>query len=669
MNIKTADNVTHQLMTAVREIADEWRSFWFKPADPFTLGMIRVLTGLMLTYNLLVWGLDLEAFFGVNGLQPLVAVNALYSGTNVLSFWTYVPAEWLTTVHYSCLAIAILFSFGLFTRATSLLAFAITVSYSQRVPIANFGLDQILGLLCLYLAIGPSGAALSVDNWLRNRRLRQNGLKPSIHRSSAAQMTLRLIQIHICVIYFWAGFAKLKGDSWWTGEAMWQVIANMEYQTTDLTWMARVPWLPYLFAHATVAWEVFFCVLVWNRKLRPMMLAIGTAMHVGIGAFLGMWTFGLVMTFPYLAFARPSRWRRLAIWRTSQPDGDVEGFAEPHGDLEPPTSQNDDDEEDPAESELKEALQDVHDDDAEPVIAATGQSVHPEVSDDDILGDEPESPPAIIDYRDTSGVASANIETQPITKVIDDDYVVEASVPDERRQDEHASEPIVVQPPSNETQTDLRESVDEYSPEGLTADESDLDLSNSGAVMSDKSEKLTPKSETKNELSTSRMERLKPKSANTLTGAPAPKVDGRVEDSVLAPETEVMLIALHAPERNTFRTYLRRHDIPCRAAISAENAVQTVLSMKPAAVLLSGSCMNPEEIITLVDDLNDMVDAPVLALLTLSQINLLSNDPLSAHVLQYPASLRQIRESLTNILLEEGNAKPRCSLRAALTGE
>ena len=174
----------------------------------------------------------------------------------------------------------------------------------------------------------------------------------------------------------------------------------------------------------------------------------------------------------------------------------------------------------------------------------------------------------------------------------------------------------------------------------------------------------------RHELATSsRMERLKPKSANSLTGAPLPDVDNRVEDSVLAPETEVLLVAVHAPERNAFRTYLRRHDIPCRAAISAENAVSVVLEMKPAAVLISGSGMNPEEIITLVDDLNDMVDAPVLTLLTGSQIKLLSNDHLSSHVLQYPASLRHIRTELTRILMEEGNAKPRCSLRSALSSE
>lgn len=166
--------------------------------------------------------------------------------------------------------------------------------------------------------------------------------------------------------------------------------------------------------------------------------------------------------------------------------------------------------------------------------------------------------------------------------------------------------------------------------------------------------------------SMSRMARLKPKSANSLTGAPPPQMDAQVEDSVLAPESAVLMVAAHAPERNTFRTYLRRHDIPCRAAISPENALAVILEMKPSAVMISGSGLNPEEIITLIDDINDMIEAPILALLTESQIKLLANDLLSAHVLQYPASLRQIRSDLTRILVEEGNAKPRCSLRRAL---
>lgn len=289
----------------------KWREFWFRPEDPFTLGMIRILTGMMLVYNLLVWGLDLDAFFGLDGLQPLEAIRVVHEGSRAFSFWMYVSPDWLHTVHWICVFVAVLFCLGTWTRVTSVLAFVITVSYSQRVPVANFGLDQILGFLCLYLAIGPSGAALSIDAW-RNRQQAKNEERSASRKRASAGMTLRLIQCHMCIIYFWAGFAKLKGQSWWTGEAMWQVIANMEYQTTDLTWMASVPWLPYLLAHITVAWEVFFCVLVWNSSLRPFILTVGVAMHLGIGAFLGMWTFGLVMIFPYLAFCSSTRCRQLA---------------------------------------------------------------------------------------------------------------------------------------------------------------------------------------------------------------------------------------------------------------------------------------------------------------------------------------------------------------------
>ncbi|MDG2129483.1 MAG: HTTM domain-containing protein [Fuerstiella sp.] len=301
--------LARRCLDAAYEASEQWKSFWFDPADPFILGMIRILTGSMLVYSLCVWGLDLNAFFARDGLQPLAAMTQFYQNDVIFSFLYYVSDEWLFVVHWSCVILALMFCLGLATRVTSVFAFLITISYSQRVPVANFGLDQILGMLCLYLAIGPSGAALSIDQVVRDRWRRTRGLCMEIRKLASARTALRLIQIHLCVIYFWAGFSKLKGDTWWTGEAMWQVIASEEYQTLDLTWMAWVPWLPYLIAHVTVAWEVFFCVLVWNQRWRPLMLALGAAMHFGIGAFLGLWTFGLIMTYGYFAFGNPEWWR------------------------------------------------------------------------------------------------------------------------------------------------------------------------------------------------------------------------------------------------------------------------------------------------------------------------------------------------------------------------
>ena len=299
---------------SLNEMADAWHRFWFKPADALMLGIIRVLCGWMLFYNLLIWTLDLEAFFGDHGLQPLEAVRAIHQSRFVFSFWLWIGDTYLWPIHFLCLGIAALFCVGFATRITSVLCFLITISYSQRVPIANFGFDQILGMLCLYLSLGPAGAAVSVDNVIRRWRSAASSTSDGdIPKFASARMAMRLIQLHLCAIYFWAGFSKLKGPTWWTGQAMWNVIANEEYQTIDLTWMAWVPWLPFLIAHVTIAWEVFFIVLVWNRKLRPLMLAMGVLMHVGIGAFLGMWTFGLIMAFAYLAFSDPDVWRQRVV--------------------------------------------------------------------------------------------------------------------------------------------------------------------------------------------------------------------------------------------------------------------------------------------------------------------------------------------------------------------
>ena len=68
--------------------------------------------------------------------------------------------------------------------------------------------------------------------------------------------------------------------------------------------------LPHL-TQLTVFWEFSYCVLVWPRLTRPLVLAIAIGMHLGIGMFLGMWTFGLAMIIANLSFVSPWVVRRI----------------------------------------------------------------------------------------------------------------------------------------------------------------------------------------------------------------------------------------------------------------------------------------------------------------------------------------------------------------------
>lgn len=307
--------IGNEFVSYLGRISQAWNQFWFTPQDPFAMSLMRVLVGWMAFYSTYVWGIELESFLFPFGYVQEEMVKSYLSGNEGIfawSFWFYVPHDWIYPVHYLCLAVTFCFMIGLFTRTTSVLSLIILISYAYRARFANYGLDQILTILTLYLCIAPSGAYLSVDRLLKRYRSIQKNLTNKglavadpVMPSISTNIATRFTQFHYCVIYLAAGTGKLQGDSWWDGTAMWRSLANAEYQTLDLTWLAYFPWFTQLMTHLTIFWEISFAFLVWRPLTRPIVLFLGLGMHFGIGAFMGMWTFATCMMFGYLAFISP----------------------------------------------------------------------------------------------------------------------------------------------------------------------------------------------------------------------------------------------------------------------------------------------------------------------------------------------------------------------------
>jgi uncharacterized membrane protein YphA (DoxX/SURF4 family) len=263
-----------------------------------------------------VWSLDLGAFFGPHGWLPKEAVGLLQEGTYAWSYLWWLqdspPALW--AAHIAALVVFALLTAGLFSRAMSLLALVATLAYVGRVPGALFGLDQINAMLAMYLVVGPCGDAYSMDRWLKRRRA--GGAMP-IEKRWTANLAIRLVQVHLCIIYLFAGTAKLTGAAWWDGTALWMALGNMEYQSLDMTWLADWPRLINLMTHVTVYWEIFYCALIWPRLTRPVMLALAVPLHMGIAICLGMVTFGLIMLVANLAFVPPEFVRKIFRGRSA----------------------------------------------------------------------------------------------------------------------------------------------------------------------------------------------------------------------------------------------------------------------------------------------------------------------------------------------------------------
>ena len=296
--------VTASIRNYVQDVVAGWNRFWFTAVDPATLSAVRICAGLMLFYTHLVWTLDLEAFFGPNGWLPRKVLVDVHSEYVWSYFWLIESPGMLWAAHIGALVVFALLTVGFMSRIMSVLAYAIAVSYVHRVmPGAFFGLDKINCMLAFYLMLGPSGACYSVDRWLAKRRA--GGPLPAPQPSVGANVAIRMIQLHMCIIYLFSGLNKLQGVYWWDGTATWWAIANLEYQSLDMTWLVLWPKLTALMTHITVFWELFYIVLVWHRGWRPIVLLSALAVHGGIAIALGMITFGLVMLIGNMAFLSP----------------------------------------------------------------------------------------------------------------------------------------------------------------------------------------------------------------------------------------------------------------------------------------------------------------------------------------------------------------------------
>lgn len=294
--------MTKSIVGWFREVIDAWDRFWFTPAQPHTLAMIRIFGGAMMFYTHLVWSLDLMSFVGPNSWVTTDLSRRLHEGTYAWSYLWYVDSPALIwALHIAGLVVFAALTVGLFSRVSSVLAFIITVSYCHRLQGALFGLDQVNAMLALYLMIGPCGAVYSVDHWLQRRRSGEH--RPLATRSG--NIAVRLIQLHMCIMYLFAGVSKMRGETWWDGSALWFAVANLEYQSMDLTWMVRWPVLISALTHATVFWETFYPVLIWPRLTRPVFLLMAVLVHGGIALSLGMITFGLAMLIGNFAFIPP----------------------------------------------------------------------------------------------------------------------------------------------------------------------------------------------------------------------------------------------------------------------------------------------------------------------------------------------------------------------------
>jgi hypothetical protein len=263
-----------------------WERFWFCSESLLPVRTFRLVFGLLLFSYFLSRTPDLEIFYSDRGILPRAAIpemmgplNGVYS---LLNFFTSTTMLW---VFHSGLLLSLLsMAFGFLPRFSAFIASILHISFMHRNFTVSYGVDAIATYFLVYLSLA-------------------DGSPRKTHLGSfLSSIAFRFCQIQVCIIYAYSGWMKLAGPKWWRGEAVWDVLINHQLARWDFSWVASFPVIITLLTYATIAWEVYFPILVWIKPLKRLTLLGGVLLHLGIGVALNIPYFAAVMISTYILF-------------------------------------------------------------------------------------------------------------------------------------------------------------------------------------------------------------------------------------------------------------------------------------------------------------------------------------------------------------------------------
>jgi hypothetical protein len=212
------------------------------------------------------------------------AVPTLYKIANLLGYDSI--SHTLVYTFATCYIVSLVsLVAGLFTRISAILAAVLHLTLLNSIIYYVYGVDYYCTIALFYCIIFPVGKFVSLDAKI----FRQKEINVYY-----ANFCLLLLQVHICIAYFFGGFDKVLGYNWWNGESIWKAVHLLESPT--LVNLNSLPkWVFVAVGWGTIVVEMLYPVFANIKKTRKLWLALVIAMHLSIMLFIGLFFFSTFM--------------------------------------------------------------------------------------------------------------------------------------------------------------------------------------------------------------------------------------------------------------------------------------------------------------------------------------------------------------------------------------
>jgi len=219
---------------------------------------------------------------------------------------TILSTAWFCLLCAGCFLLA-----GFLCRPAAIVAWFLHLSAVKSGDLVSYGMDNFTTIGLFYLMLSPLPDHYSLDWRWRGPRAQDRQLLGFFRR---------VLQIHLCLIYFMGGIAKCLGSGWWDGSNLWRALLRPPFNI--IAPEILIKW-KYVFPVAGIViclLEIGYAFLIWPKRTRLIWLVCILGMHIAVGLTMGMYLFSLIMIVLNLAAFGPGvvKWQKPKVARSAQ---------------------------------------------------------------------------------------------------------------------------------------------------------------------------------------------------------------------------------------------------------------------------------------------------------------------------------------------------------------
>lgn len=243
------------------------------------LAVFRIALGLMLFLGII-------RFWTKGWIDTLYIQPKYYFPFYGFEFVT-APGHWIYLVFAICGLSALFVALGFFYRF-SIISLFLSFTYIELIDKSTYlNHYYFISLICLLMIFLPAHVYFSVDSY-RNRNLFSH---------QVPQWCLDTVKLFVCILYFYAGLAKLNSD-WLFNALPLKIWLPARNDMPLIGFLFNYTWVAFFFSWFGCIYDLTIPFILWNRKTRLFGYFTVIAFHLLTSLLfpIGMFPYIMIVT-------------------------------------------------------------------------------------------------------------------------------------------------------------------------------------------------------------------------------------------------------------------------------------------------------------------------------------------------------------------------------------